>query len=108
MVFIFIFYLLLAKGYNLVAPLVACPTANAALPRREKDKKYTDEWLKILMNIEVRQEIQFQQYGWLLYQGQMWEHNKHNHVKKNLLSKPQGSVVAFLCWMYIEVIKSNN
>ena len=41
--FIFIFYLLLAKGYNLVAPLVACPTANAALPRREKDKKYTDE-----------------------------------------------------------------
>ena len=43
------FSLLLAKGYNLVAPLVACPTANAALPRREKDRKYTDEWLKILI-----------------------------------------------------------
>ena len=54
------------------------------------------------------QDIQLQQYCWLLHQGQMWEHNKHNHLKKSLLSKPLGSVVAFLCFMYIEVIKSNN
>ena len=41
-VFIFIFYLLLEKGYNLVAPLlVACPTANAALPLGAKKIKST-------------------------------------------------------------------